>query len=58
MLSTEAVVYPVQLGMEGPLSYLRLAVVRRTRDDDRMAHGGLVMMTAWPTVLHWLDHRR
>ena len=25
VLSTEAVVYPVQLGMEGPLSYLRLA---------------------------------
>ena len=38
VLSTEAVVYPVQLGADGPLSYLRLAVVRRTRDDDRVAH--------------------
>lgn len=36
VLSTEAHVYPVQLGGDGPLSYLRLAVVRKTTGDDRV----------------------
>ena len=59
MLSTEAVVYPVQLGMEGPLSYLRLAVVRRTRDDDHVAHCPALVgpseMKRWGVVLNFSD---
>ena len=37
VLSTEAHIYPVVIGDKGPVSWLRLAVVRNTPDDGRVA---------------------
>ena len=58
-LSTEAVVYPAQLAAEGPLSYLNLALERRTRDDDRVAQCpalvGLSEMRRWGVVPNFSD---
>ena len=37
VLSTTACVYPVQIGEDGPCTWLRLAIVERTADDSRVA---------------------
>ena len=60
VLSTEAVIYPVQLGGEGgSLSYLRLAVVSRTAQDDRVAHCPALVgpseMRRWQVKLNFAD---
>ena len=60
VLSTEAVIYPVQLGGDGgPLSYLRLAVVSRTAQDDRVAHCPALVgpseMRRWQIKLNFAD---
>ncbi len=55
VLSTEAFVYPVQLGSQGPVSWLRLAVVKRTQEDDRVAHCPALVgpseMRRWGVIL-------
>ena len=55
VLSTEAFVYPVQLGSQGPVSWLRLAVVKRTHEDDRVAQCPALIgpseMKRWGVVL-------
>ena len=60
VLSTEAVIYPVQLGGEGgSLSYLRLAVVSRTAQDERVAHCPALVgpseMRRWQVKLNFAD---
>lgn len=37
VLSTAACIYPVQIGEDGPCTWLRLAIVERTADDSRVA---------------------